>query len=257
MADAQLHIFRHVNLDFTLTAAHDGDHRRTGCRYLACLAGDGCYNAVGITRQLRVAQLVAAGVGVGLCLAQRSISCLQLGVVLVARCFAHSTAGIQLVKACRIVGRQLLVGNGGCQLRIGCFYALVYILRINRHKNLAGVYPVAYVDKTGSDSAGSLEGQLAFVASAHLTGINGRGIGNAFADRHSPDDGDVVCLLRLMHNTAVKLPACGCQYNNGSSGNKFLFIRKFFHNRLHNLTAPLQKNFIVVKFLIVQLNYRF
>ena len=119
---------------------------------------------------------------------------------------------------------------------------------------------VAYVDKTGSDSAGSLEGQLAFITSAHLAGIYGGGIGNAFANRHSPDDGDVVCLLWLMHNTAVKLPACGCQYDNGSTGNKFLFIRKFgkfFHNRLHDSTAPLQNSFIVVKFLIVQLNYRF
>ena len=126
-----------------------------------------------------------------------------------------------------------MVGNGRCQLCIGCFHALVYILRVNRHQNLAGVYPVAYVDKTGSDSAGSLKGQLAFVAPAHLTGINSRGIDNAFAYRHCPDDGDVVCLLRLMRNTAVKLPACGCQYDNGSTGNKFLFIRKFgkfFHN---------------------------
>ena len=176
---------------------------------------------------------------------------------MVARCFAHSTAGIQLVKACRIIGCQLLVGNCGCQLCISCFHALVYILRVNRHQNLAGVYTVAYVDKTGSDSAGSLEGQLTFVAPTHLTGINGGGIDNAFAHRHSPDDGDVICLLRLMRNTAVKLPACGCQYDNGSSGSEFLFIRKFFHNRLHNLTAPLQKSFIVVKFLIVQLNYRF
>ena len=122
----------------------------------------------------------------------------QLYSVLVACCFAHSTAGIQLVKACRIVGRQLLVGNCGCQLCISSLYALVYILRVNGHQNLAGVYPVAYVDKTGSDSAGSLKGQLAFVASTHLAGIYGGGIDDAFANRHSPAFG--VCLPAASHN---------------------------------------------------------
>ena len=224
-------VFRYVELDFPVAGLDDRRHRRAGGHDLAHFAGQGRNTAVVVGHELRVAHLVLCLGQVCLGAAERRFGRFVLGLVLVAR---HGADGAFFKQGCIagvVVPGQLVVRLGRVVGGLGRVQGLAYVLRVDFHEHLAGADRIAYIDVAADDFAGYLEGQAAFVFTAHRAGIDGLVVRRGFADGDGAHHGNHALVLDVREQGGVHAPEDeqyddDPQYDIMSTGQ---FDRRKFH----------------------------
>ena len=134
-----------------------------------------------------------------------------------------------------------MAGGGAGELRTAAFYALVDILRVERHKNLPGADMVTDVDSTAVDFACDLKGKIAFIAALDLAGINALGVSAGLTDGQRADEWHVAGCFRFMRNVAVEGEAARKHKHGCTCGEKLLSAAGRCEKLLHYQQLLLEK----------------